>query len=158
MWEYLQLPAWIMVGIAALFCIVEILKACGVIKKAGKDIFERAVNKKMKAQNLAEELAKINNGIAAIHQKLEEQEERLDKIENRLSDLTVSDMHDIKGWITEQYFKFYEDLGYIDLQSAEVLEQRYADYKKEGGNSYIAQLMERMRTLPVINPLDRHEK
>ena len=74
--------------------------------------------------------------------------------EERLNDLTVSDMHDIKAWIVEQYHRFYGQQGWIDAFSAETIDRRYMDYVKEGGNSYVENLINQLHTLPM-DPKER---
>ena len=74
--------------------------------------------------------------------------ERLNKQQEILTLLTESDRDDIKGWIVNQYHHFCENQKWIDDFSMDVLEKRYSHYKKEGGNSYIAELMDQLRALP----------
>jgi hypothetical protein len=77
--------------------------------------------------------------------------------EETLKNLTISDMNDIKAWIVDQYHKFYTEQGWIDAFNADTLDKRYEDYKKEGGNSYIDTLMERLHSLPMDPPLKDRE-
>jgi hypothetical protein len=78
--------------------------------------------------------------------------ERLDKQQEVLTLLTNSDRDDIKSWIVQQYHYFYETKKWIDDFSMDSLEKRYACYQKEGGNSYITDLVEQIRTLPKRPP------
>lgn len=70
--------------------------------------------------------------------------------------LIQSDELDIKSWIKMQHEKWIPR-GCIDGQTLELLEQRFAIYTKEGGNSWAEKLMNELRALPVIiaAPVDR---
>ena len=61
--------------------------------------------------------------------------------------LIISDKNDIKAWITEKYHEIMKR-GWVDDYELDCLERRYLDYKQEGGNSYIEDLMEDIRRLP----------
>lgn len=140
----------IVLALIALFFIGErVIRALSTYKKLKKSLVDKEVKAATEKQDLAETLAMLQAGVDQINDKLDGQDSRLDKMEDRLDALTLSDMHDIKGWIVDQYHKFYVEKGWIDAFSADTIEHRYADYKKEGGNSYIDKLMERLRTLPM---------
>ena len=63
--------------------------------------------------------------------------------------LIQSDELDIKSWIKMQHEKWIPR-NCIDGQTLELLEQRFAIYTKEGGNSWAEKLMNELRALPVI--------
>ena len=94
----------------------------------------------------------LNNKCDTILEGLEAIKNRLEIAEAKLTDLTISDMHDIKSWIVEQYHRFYNEQGWIDAFSAETIDRRYNDYKKEGGNSYVKELIDRLHSLPMDPP------
>ena len=62
--------------------------------------------------------------------------------------LMQSDKDDIKAWITQQHHYFCYELKCIDDFSLDCIEKRFAHYKDEGGNSFIAALMADIRALP----------
>ena len=97
----------------------------------------------------------MNMKMDLILTRLNSIEDRLNKTDERIKDLTISDMHDIKGWIVEQYHKFYNEQGWIDAFSAETIDRRFNDYKKEGGNSYIQELVDRLHDLPMDPPRNK---
>lgn len=154
MWDIViqNLPTIILVVFAAIICGAELIKAIRV----WKDERERNIsgrieeqNQEIATQNAIEELG---NKLDDILDKLGKIEDRLKCAEGRLTDLTISDMHDIKSWIVEQYHKFYNEQGWIDAFSAETIDRRYNDYKKEGGNSYVKELIDRLHSLPMDPP------
>lgn len=154
MWDIIiqNLPTIILVGFAIIICGAELIKAIRV----WKDERDRRINSQIEEQNqeLATQnaIAELNAKSDAILESLEGIKSRLSSAEERLTDLTISDMHDIKSWIVEQYHKFYNEQGWIDAFSAETIDRRYNDYKKEGGNSYIKELIDRLHSLPMDPP------
>lgn len=73
---------------------------------------------------------------------------KLDKQQEILDLLMASDRDDIKSWIVQQYHYFYEQKQCIDDFSKDVIEKRYAHYVAENGNSYVKDLMLKIRSLP----------
>lgn len=63
--------------------------------------------------------------------------------------LIKSDELDIKSWIKAQHERWIP-LGCIDSQTLELLEQRFAVYTKEGGNSWAEKLVKELRALPTV--------
>lgn len=92
-----------------------------------------------------EQYSSLNNKLDGIVDSIEDLTKRVDT-------LTESDMHDIKQSIVKDYHYFTEKQGWIDDFSMNVIELRYADYKEEGGNSFIDTLVQQLRTLPKHPP------
>lgn len=150
MWEIFKnyLPLGIILIAAMIVCGADLIKSIKVWADARKNHIDKKVNQAREKENLEETLEKLHNKLDALDKKLEKQEERFNEIEKTLSVLTNSDMHDIKAWITEIYFKVTEEKE-INAYTLDTVERRYQDYKKEGGNSYIDGLMARIRKLPI---------
>ena len=151
MWDILMSgwPIWVVVIIAIIICGAELIKAIRVWREEKKNKIDKEVNKVQEKKSLENTLENIDSRLEKIEKRLDTIEEKLQKNEARMEDLTLSDMHDIKSWIVDQHQYFYVDLGWIDAYHMDVIEQRYKDYKKEGGNSYIESLVARLRTLPT---------
>lgn len=154
MWDALlnNLPQTILILLAAFICGTEIYKNIKVWKQARQERVNEQIAEREHCLDMEHEFEKL-------HTKLDEMAEtnakvlvRLEKVEIRTQDLTESDKNDIRAWIVEQYHKFYVSQGWIDAFSADTIEKRFTDYKKEGGNSYIEQLVERLRGLPMEPP------
>ena len=156
MWDIFlkNLPLAIILIIATIICGADLIKAIGVWKAKGKEKVDQGIKENQEKVDLANTLKELKEEIGKVNQKLGDQEEKFERMETRLQDLTVSDMHDIKSWIVDQYHRFYIEQGWIDAFNAETIDRRYEDYKKEGGNSYIDTLVERLHTLPMDPPLD----
>jgi hypothetical protein len=156
MWDVIfqNLPTILLVTIAVIICGAELIKALRVWREER----DRRRNQQIEEQNqeLASEAAmnEINETLKLILEKITSIENRLTSAEARLDKLTESDMHDIKAWIVDQYHKFYIGQGWIDAFSAETIDRRYEDYKDEGGNSYIDNLIAQLHTLSM-DPTDK---
>jgi hypothetical protein len=151
MWNTLinYLPVTIILVIATIVCGADLIKAIKVWKQAKKDRDDKLLQDAEKKKQEKEALVEINHTLTCILEKLEKQDAHFVELDNKINDLTASDMHDIKSWIVEQYHKFYINQGWIDAFSADTLDHRYEDYKKEGGNSYIDTLVSQLHTLPM---------
>lgn len=106
--------------------------------------------------------------------RLQEGESRMQQLESDVQDLKTiaerqsqliellirSDELDIKSWIKTQHEKWVPR-NCIDSQTLDLLEQRFAIYTQEGGNSWAARLVADLRSLPVVTivPIaDIHEE
>ena len=139
MWDILlqNLPLTILLGLAVIICGADLIKAIDVWRKKRKERIDREAQQITEENTLHQTLLDMQASLTQLHNKIDGQDDRFEKIERRLDDLTESDKNDIKSWITEQYQKFYVNQGWIDAYSADTIDHRYADYKKEGGNSFI---------------------
>lgn len=98
-----------------------------------------------------ESIKKYEALLSEIDSLTETMNTRVDRVEARLSQLTKSDMHDIKGWIVEKHHSLMIQ-GWVDDFTMDTLEKRYADYVSEDGNSYVKGLMTELRALPHYPP------
>ena len=151
MWDIIfsNLPMTILIIIALFFCTIEVIKGVQFFKELKNKRVNEEVEERQQEIDIQAEFNKLHGRFDEIQDKLKTVEDRLAIAEQQLKDLTISDMHDIKSWIVEQYHKFYVHQGWIDAFSAETIDRRYSDYKKEGGNSYIKNLIEQLHTLSM---------
>lgn len=70
-----------------------------------------------------------------------------EKINKQIDTLIRSDREQIKAYITGKYHEFMEK-GYVDDYSMQCLEEQYAIYVEEDGNSFIGTMMRELRGLP----------
>ena len=82
---------------------------------------------------------------------------KIDETNATISVLLASDKDDIKSWITEKHHYFCYESKCIDYQSLDCIEKRYRHYVDEGGNSYVADLMNEIRALPKVSMLKEIE-
>lgn len=93
-----------------------------------------------------------------LFQQLESHERAMDKLAMQLSAmdektnlLIESDKEGIKSYIVEKYYETKRQ-GYIEINTLETLEERYKKYLEENGNTYIKNLMDKMRIMPAEPP------
>ena len=127
------------------------------IKKHFKEETEEEQDKIDIAKHLADISAQIEN-INAQH-TLDRQEliKKIDETNATISVLLASDKDDIKSWITEKHHYFCYESKCIDYQSLDCIEKRYRHYVDEGGNSFVADLMNEIRALPKVSMLKEIE-
>lgn len=109
---------------------------------------EQAVHQNEEMQMNLNNFASCKNNIEKIVQQMDKLTEKVDTIDEAVKDLTESDKEDIKAYITNRYRYFVKDVGHIDEFTLDCIEKRYNRYKKEGGNSFIDELMAQIRALP----------
>ena len=101
----------------------------------------------------------IKENIDELFKMQKAQKESIDKLTDSVNLLLQSDKDDIKAWITEKHHYYCYQLKYIDDFSLDCIEKRYAHYKKEGGNSFVEDLMRDLRSLrKVSSTLVRQEQ
>ena len=130
MWDILfnNLPMVILIIIALFFCTIEVIKGVQFFKELKNKKVNEVVEERQQEINIQEEFQRLHNRFDQIDKRLDDVEKRMAAAEQQLKDLTISDMHDIKSWIVEQYHKFYVQQGWIDAFSAETIDRRYSDY------------------------------
>lgn len=88
--------------------------------------------------------------------RVAEQQEKLfndiQELNRKISILVDSDKDDIKAFITDKHHYFCYERKWIDDYSMDCIERRYSHYKDEGGNSFIATLMDELQELPKQPP------
>lgn len=72
---------------------------------------------------------------------------KVEEISKKLTLLQESDRDAIKSWIVMLYHKYKEDDTELDSMQMDLLERRYQHYKDQGGNSYVDELMEELRSI-----------
>ena len=97
----------------------------------------------------------FNDQYQKLNEKLEKMEENLnlkvEGLESQISQLIDSDKNDIKSWIIEKHHIFTKQ-QWIDDFSMDSIELRFANYRDEGGNSYVETLVKELRKLPKYPP------
>ena len=117
---------------------------------------QRVFNKQHSVLSEKEELEKRLQHGSQIMNKLQKNQQEIDKtledLSNKIDMLIESDKDDIKSFITREHHRFCYHTGWIDDFSLDCIEKRYKHYKNEGGNTFIDGFMEDLRALPKSNP------
>ena len=116
-----------------------------------KAIFKKEEDKKDEITEIKEQLAEHTATLNKQQQIMTTESTRLDSVQKNLEFLIESDREDIKAWITDKYH-FFTHQGWIDDYSLDCIELRYARYVKEEGNSFVFDLMQKIRALPTEPP------
>lgn len=114
----------------------------------------KKVDKDKKPIKIEEQLNHISEKHEQDIQKIEQEQVKIEnsiaELDRKINLLIASDMDDIKAWLTAQHHHFMEK-GYIDYYSFDCITRRYQDYKIQGGNTFIDELMEEIQSLPKQN-------
>lgn len=120
------------------------------------DRFKKMINKqsqKEKDKEAVEEKIERNaQQIADVAKKQEETKQDINTLTQNINLLIQSDKDSIKAYITKEHHYYCYKQKWIDDYTLDCIEKRYGHYKKEGGNSFIGDLMEELRDLPKQPP------
>ena len=97
-------------------------------------------SKKEKQDNQNDTIANLTTTLNSVLQQTKD-------IDKKVNMLKESDKVAIKSWIVTLYHKYKENPKELGAMQMDLLERRYGHYKDQGGNSYIDQLMEDLRTI-----------
>lgn len=148
-----NLPLVLLLTLAVIICGADLIKAGREWKSVAQKRAEKKTQEALEEKELKDTLIELKTLTKSLSDKFDQQnlltKERIDKLDEKIADLTESDMHDIKAWIVEKYHEFYINKGWIDAFSADTIDHRYMDYLKEGGNSYVEALINQLHSLPM---------
>lgn len=117
-----------------------------------KRSFNKQNQKEKELQILDEKIERNVQKIEEVSDKQEESKETLNKLINSVNTLIQSDKDSIKSYITKEHHYYCYRQKWIDDYTLDCIEKRYGHYKKEGGNSFIEDLMKELRELPKQPP------
>lgn len=116
----------------------------GVALKQGFELFQyfrnKAVDQVDKVRDREQEFTRTLEQLAT-------QNTELMKINEKIDQLLASDKNAIKSWIVMFYKRYKRDPSGLDSMQMDLLERRFYHYKKQGGNSYIDNLMQELREI-----------
>ena len=121
-----------------------------------KDFFKKKFNDDMKntvaTKERNEQICKIKEDMQTLIDSQEKIFKEIESFKQQLEMIIESDKDDIKSWITEKHHFYCFERKWIDDYSMDCIEKRYGHYKDEGGNSFIKELMNELRSLPKTPP------
>ena len=108
--------------------------------------FDKKNERTLQQKENAKRFEEIDEKIQQLFTDHEHQQMQMQKILEKINELIDSDKDDIKSYITENHDYFCK-IGNIDKYNLDCLEKRYSHYLDEGGNSFISDMMEELRSL-----------
>lgn len=102
--------------------------------------YDKIYGKYEKQDNEKDTIDNLSATLASVLQQVKD-------IDKKVNLLQESDKDAIKSWIVGLYHKYKENPKELEAMQMDLLERRYDHYKDQGGNSYIDQLMENLRTI-----------
>lgn len=85
--------------------------------------------------------------LGQVIKNMQQQQKQLQSITDKIDELLASDKDSIKSWIVMLYKQYKKDPSGLDSIQMDLLERRFSHYKKQGGNSYIDNLMQELREI-----------
>lgn len=142
------IPQIILFIIALVFIIKGLWDTVDYFKNKYNQKFNKDYDTKTKEIRLEEFYEMAGEQHKEVMMEIEKISDSVENLSKRIDKLTESDMHDIKQFIVREYHYFVEQKKWIDDYSLDTILLRYADYKQEGGNSYIEMLIDEIKKLP----------
>lgn len=112
-----------------------------------KQGFELVQYFRNKAVDQVDKVRDREQGAIRASEQLAMQNTQLMKINEKIDQLLVSNEDSIKSWIVTLYKQRKRDPSGLDSMQMDLLERRFAHYKKLGGNSYVDNLMQELREI-----------
>lgn len=109
-----------------------------------KQYFDKKHSTQESKEKILEKLDSHSKDILEIKEAFAQQQKLINLLVN-------SDRDDIKAWITEKHHFYCYEKKYIDDYTLDCIEKRFRHYEDEGGNSFVATLMQEIRSLPKIS-------
>lgn len=136
-----------MIELLTKFDITTIILVLFMTAVAIKEVFElyhyfydKIYGKYEKQDNEKDTIDNLSTTLASVLQQVKD-------IDKKINLLQESDKDAIKSWIVGLYHKYKENPKALGAMQMDLLERRYGHYKDQGGNSYIDQLVEGLRTI-----------
>lgn len=99
-----------------------------------------------------DEPAMLRKSIQMHESQIKEIRDSIKELTGKVDMLIDSDRDDIKAYITRQHHYFVYQKKWIDDYSLNCIEKRYSHYERQGGNSFMKDLMYEIRQLPKQPP------
>lgn len=117
-----------------------------------KRIFKKETDQENIIDTIQRRLNCFDEALKQLSDEQKQTNEVISDLTNKMNMLVESDMDDIKSFITKVMMLFRYKQKWVDDYSLNCIERRFKHYINEGGNSFIADLMEEIRDLPKRPP------
>lgn len=132
------------VALLLFFAVKEIIQTIDYFKKRKKNEYKEISGKDKRLEELEKGRQENRKSIENISCDIQ-------TVKQSVELLIESDKNDIKAWITEKHHYFIRQ-GWIDDYSLDCIERRFKCYQREGGNSYVEELVNEIRKLQHFPP------
>lgn len=132
------------VALLLFFAIKEIIQTIDYFKKRKKNEYKEISGNDKRLEELEKGRQENRKSIENISCDIQ-------TVKQSVELLIESDKNDIKAWITEKHHYFIRQ-GWIDDYSLDCIERRFKCYQREGGNSYVEELVNEIRKLQHFPP------
>lgn len=116
----------------------------GTALKQGYELVQYFRNKTV---DHVDKIREQEEALEQVINNMQQQQKQLQSITDKIDELLASDKDSIKSWIVMLYKQYKKDPFGLDSIQMDLLERRFSHYKKEGGNSYIDNLMQELREI-----------
>lgn len=116
----------------------------GTALKQGYELVQYFRNKTV---NHVDKIREREETLEKVVKNIQQQQKQLQSITDKIDELLASDKDAIKSWIVMLYKQYKKDPSGLNSMQMDLLERRFSHYKKEGGNSYIDNLMQELREI-----------
>lgn len=131
----------VIIIMCAFFVFLEIYKGIDyLVKKYRAKVAERV-------QEVGEQKS-IEDRLGELTERLDTLSADIKDIKKDLVKLREAEVEAIRSWMTRMHAETTKR-GVIDIHDLENVEDRYKTYKESGGNSFVLDLVEDMRKLPI---------
>ncbi len=116
----------------------------GTALKQGYELVQYFRNKTF---NHVDKIREQEETLEQVVKNIQQQQKQLQSITDKIDELLASDKDSIKSWIVMLYKQYKKDPSGLNAMQMDLLERRHSHYKKEGGNSYVDNLMQELREI-----------
>lgn len=116
----------------------------GIALRQGYELVQYFRNKTF---NHVDKVREQEEALEQVVKNIQQQQKQLQSITDKIDELLASDKDSIKSWIVMLYKQYKKDPSGLNSMQMDLLERRYSHYKKQGGNSYIDNLMQELREI-----------
>lgn len=103
----------------------------------------------------------LKTSVDSLHPKLDNLQLSVNNLDEKVQNLEFEQaitnerlQENARSYIIDSYHKAVKS-GVIDEVTRESIERQYVYYKNSGGNSFISNLMERLRMIPILEEQER---
>lgn len=116
----------------------------GTALKQGYELVQYFRNKTF---NHVDKIREQEETLEKVIKNIQQQQKQLQSITDKIDELLASDKDSIKSWIVMLYKQYKKDPSGLNSMQMDLLERRFSHYKKQGGNSYVDNLMQELREI-----------